>query len=214
METEDAAQPATPTIEIARNGNVILVIGPQQKRIRVCSMVLSNASRYFQAMFGPHFSEGQGLTFNPADPKEIEMPEDDADALELVCCIIHVRNDVVPNVLAPQKLLEFLATADKFECLIAMRFIGRIWLSQQLDGQHRPLKDYAAQIIAAYVLDHPSSFTKATWRFIKHWDGSLTDLQLPTAGFDISDNLYWHIIYAITAERTRFYTKFVDILAL
>jgi hypothetical protein len=143
-------------------------------------------------MFGPHFSEGQGLTSNPAGQKEIEMPEDDADALELVCCIIHVRNDLVPNALAPQKLVKFLATADKFECLIAMRFIGRIWVAPECHYKRHKMEDIIALIISACALDHAEGFNQATLQFIQHWDGEF--MKLPTGGIHLSDDLLWHII--------------------
>jgi BTB/POZ domain len=51
----------TPTkcIAYAADGDVILVVGPEEKKFQVHSIVLGTASTVFRAMFGPHFSEGQ-----------------------------------------------------------------------------------------------------------------------------------------------------------
>jgi len=48
-------------INIAPDGDVILVVGPSRSQIsklRVHSLFLTTASKVFSAMFGPHFKEG------------------------------------------------------------------------------------------------------------------------------------------------------------
>jgi hypothetical protein len=41
--------------EVAKDGDVILVVGPEGRRMRVSSCVLRIASKVFAAMFGPNW---------------------------------------------------------------------------------------------------------------------------------------------------------------
>jgi hypothetical protein len=43
--------------DIAADGDVILVVGPERRKLRVHSLILKNVSTAFNAMFGPHFKE-------------------------------------------------------------------------------------------------------------------------------------------------------------
>src|SRR5262249_24550771 len=81
--------------DISPDGDVVLVVGPQNVRLRIHSQCLQCASNVFGAMFGPHWSEGQGLS--KESPREVPLVEDDADALRIICCVIHHRNDDVPQ---------------------------------------------------------------------------------------------------------------------
>jgi hypothetical protein len=51
----------TSTLKIATNSDIILVVGVEKRKLLVNSSVLKNSSKVFNAMFGPHFSEGQDL---------------------------------------------------------------------------------------------------------------------------------------------------------
>ncbi|OCL09897.1 hypothetical protein AOQ84DRAFT_375415 [Glonium stellatum] len=92
---EQPNESSTPSTDIATDGDIILVVGLELRRLRVHALILKNASKVFNAMFGPHFREGQGL--GGACSKEIPLPDDDADALKLICSVIHSRNDMVPG---------------------------------------------------------------------------------------------------------------------
>jgi len=110
------------SVPIAANGDVYLLVGPDLKRLRVSSQtsqILRNASTYFSNLFGPKFAEGQNLS--SSDPKEVPMPDDDARAVEMICNIIHLRNDAVPLSLAPEEVFEVAAAADKFDCASAVK---------------------------------------------------------------------------------------------
>ncbi|KAL9091272.1 MAG: hypothetical protein Q9165_004906 [Trypethelium subeluteriae] len=88
-------------LEIAPDGDVILLVGQgaAQKNLRVHSVALKMASKVFAAMFGPRFAEGQSLS--SANPKMVPLPEDDLEALTILCHIIHLRNDVLNNMERP-----------------------------------------------------------------------------------------------------------------
>jgi len=79
--------------KITTCGATILVIEPDEARLCAHSYLLQSASKVFKATPGPLYREGQrsGLT---GSKKEIPLPEDDADAMNIICAVIHHRNDM------------------------------------------------------------------------------------------------------------------------
>lgn len=86
---------ASTIVQIAADGDVILVVGPEQVKLRVYSLFLKAASKPFSAMLGPDWKEGHNM-LDRDRPVELLLPEDNASALELICAIVHYRNDTVP----------------------------------------------------------------------------------------------------------------------
>ena len=159
-------------VQIATNGDVVLVVGPHRKEIQVCSFILKNASTYFRAMFGPHFAEGKDLNSN--DPKEVLMPYDNANALEVICNIVHLRNDAVPQSLSPTEILELAVAADKFDCIVALKHASTLWLNpKSVTG----ISELGYLMAAAYILDNAQAFSDITLAMILHH----TDSFLPLA---------------------------------
>ncbi|KAK0619422.1 hypothetical protein B0T14DRAFT_537243 [Immersiella caudata] len=118
MNTPESTTETDPVINISPNGNAILVVGPQAVRLRVHSLHLQSASKVFNAMLGPNWSEGQGLS--EESPPTILLEEDDPEALRIICCVIHHRNDDLPHTLPPG-----LGTPDLIETgyLVASAFL-------------------------------------------------------------------------------------------
>lgn len=173
--------------EIATDGNVIFVVGPHKKRLQVSSFILQNASKYFRNMFGPNFSEGQGLTADIR--KEILMPGDDANALEIICKILHHRNDAISESLNPAEVLEIALTADKFDCIVAMKHATTVWLSP---GDVQGFSELGQLMAAAYILDNPQAFSQITLSMILH----LKERYCLLANEDISmdESALWKVI--------------------
>jgi BTB/POZ domain len=94
--------------DIASDGDVILVVGAGMKRLKAYSLVLKSASKVFSAMLGPKFSEGQRLDEN--ESTEIDMPEDDAEAMEIMLNVIHGRNNAVHDGLDASQILRVAIT--------------------------------------------------------------------------------------------------------
>lgn len=63
-------------------------------------------------MFSGDFLEGQKLSSNR--PTEVALPEDDPDAMEILCNIIHLHNDIVPDRLEAKELLVMGQLVDKY----------------------------------------------------------------------------------------------------
>jgi hypothetical protein len=150
---------ADTSVPIAAHGDVYLLVGPDSKRLRVSSHILRNGSTYFSNLFGPNFAEGQNLS--SSDPEEVLMPDDDARAVEMICNIIHLRNNAVPPSLAPEEVFEIAVAADKFDCTSALKFASIIWLSKR-ETEVQVVSELAHLMCAAYILDNGDAFGEIT----------------------------------------------------
>lgn len=147
--------------DIAPTGDIILVVGEEETRLRVHSLCMRTASTVFDAMFGPHFWEGQ-----PSDggsPKEIPVPDDDANAMIFICNVIHHRNDVLPDVLQPAELADIALAADKYDCLLTLKYA----MSERLDWEEPVTSSCLGSLLtAAYVFDNSNAFQRVTRRLV------------------------------------------------
>lgn len=171
MEVDKSTEPSNETQEIAPDGDVILVVGPDKIKLRVHALFLKIASKVFNAMLGPHFREGQGTS--SAFPKEILMPDDDAETMAFICNIIHHRNDAIPRVLSPQKVIKVAIYADKFDSVVALRHSMSWWLN--LKGVYDPA-DISRLMAAAYMFDNLKVFEETTRALVLDYTGSYLSL--------------------------------------
>lgn len=182
--TESGATAAASQSDIAPDGDIILVVGSSSKKIRVCSILLKNASPYFRNLLGPHFAEGQDVKCD--NPKEVLMPVDNAEALEMICNIIHLCNDAVPLCLPAKKVFEIAVTAEKFDCVVALKLASAHWLTST---DVESLTDLAYLMAAAYVMDDAAAFSEITFSMVLRHCGSYLILAEP--GDDLVDYISW-----------------------
>ncbi len=115
--------------DIASAGDIILIVGSepaQVARLLVQSLFLKAVSKVFGAMLGPHFREGTAAS--GTQPKEILLPEDDAEAMTVLCQVIHHKYHDIPYCLKPQAVLEAARAADKYDCLALLKHAKTRWL--------------------------------------------------------------------------------------
>jgi hypothetical protein len=186
-DTNESINSITTQIEIVTLGDTILVVGPYNKKIRVCSSVLKSASKYFRVLFGPNFAEGQDLDSN--NPKEVSMPDDNAHALEIICNVIHLRNDAVPRSLSPKDIFEIAIAADKFDCVVALKYAGAIWLNPK--GVENIL-ELSYLMSAAYIFDDAQAFGDITLSMMLNHKDSY--LPLADQGAGITDGVPWKVL--------------------
>ena len=161
MEASDPGNPLSLTYEIAPTGDIILVVGAVEDRLRVHSLCMRTASTVFDAMFGPHFLEGQPST--DSAPKEILMPDDNTNAMVFICNVIHHRNDMLPDVLQPADLADIASAADKYDCLLTLKYT----ISQWLDWEEPVASSSLGSILmAAYLFDNSNAFQRVTRRLV------------------------------------------------
>lgn len=77
-------------------------------------------------MLGPHFSEGTTLASSAS--VEIPLPDDDPDAMEVICNVLHMRNDKVPTEFAAPDVILLAALCDKYDLCVALSPAMSLWL--------------------------------------------------------------------------------------
>lgn len=168
-------------VNIAENGNVVLIVGPEERRLRVSASSLANVSKVFRTMFGPRFSEGQDLNDISKGPKEILMPEDNPDAIEIICSIIHFRS--ILHEIGPDLMLNIAIAADKFDCSIVLQHASILWLDP---NEFKDLVELASLMAASYILDNFKAFSQITLAMVFIHAGSYLVLEEQEIGLDSS----------------------------
>ena len=156
--------------DISLDGDVVLIVGPQQVGLRVHSLRLRCASKVFDSMFGPTWSEGQGLC--QESPREVPLPEDDADALHTICLVLHYRHDVRSD-LTPHEVLRIAIMADKYDLGVALKYARTQWLKSENTVE---MLDTAYLMLAAFLLSDMDAFVATNLRLILDYEGSYKKL--------------------------------------
>jgi hypothetical protein len=89
--------------------------------------VLKNASKYFNALIGPHFSEGQNL--GNQSLTKIPLLDDNAEAMAVIFNIIHSQNSAIRETPDPDEILQIAITADKSDCIVPLAYAIKYWLN-------------------------------------------------------------------------------------
>lgn len=164
---EDLRDTQTDTlVEIAPDGDLILIVGPEEAKLRVHSMLLRVVSKVFSVMFRPDWKEGQDM-LDRDGPAELVLPEDNAAALKIICSIIHHQNREVPQTLAAGDILAVAVTADKYDLVHALRFASESWLQPSTHGPGNLMLLTAA----AYLFQNAQAFKEITKALILDYDG-------------------------------------------
>jgi hypothetical protein len=169
MSTTQEELSSASNIDIAKDGDVVLIVDSEKRRLRVSTSSLANVSKVFRTMFGPNFSEGQILADISSGPKEVHMPEDNADAIEVICSIIHFRS--IPQEVGPDLMLHIAIAADKFDCGIVLQHASISWLDP---GKSQNIVELARLMAASYLLDNSKAFSQVTLAMaFRHGDSYL-----------------------------------------
>ena len=195
MGANNSANGQSETHAIAPSGDTILVVGDRKTELQVHSFCMRTASKVFDAMFGPHFSEGQPSNGN--HPKKIPMPDDNAAAMTTICNVIHHRNDLLPDVLQPSELPEIALAADKYDCVLVLKYVMIQWLDFK-----EPITffDLGSLLIAAYVFDNSDAFRRVAQKLITGFPCAYHSLMQSKYGETIPLSIYckfipfWQII--------------------
>jgi hypothetical protein len=167
-------------VNISDDGDVILVVGPDKRKLRVSSCLLAKTSKVFNTMFGPHYSEGQNLGDTSTGPKEVQLPEDDADAMEIICSLMHFRG--IPENIETGLILLVAVAADKFDCRIVLQYASVAWLNPE---KSKNLTELANLMAASYLLDNPKAFSHITSAMAFNHGGSYLALAEQDMGLDL-----------------------------
>ncbi|KAF4969905.1 hypothetical protein FSARC_2962 [Fusarium sarcochroum] len=170
MENPRDAQ-ASVVVEVAREGNLLLTVGPEETILRVHSTLLMAASKPFYVMLGPNWKEGHDVR-NHDEPAELSLPEDNAAALRLICFVIHHQNTDMPQSLTAEDVLAVAVAAEKYDCASALRSASGSWLKT---SRSEP-GDLVFLATAAYLFQNGQTFKQITRTLKLDYDGPYLDL--------------------------------------
>ncbi|KAF2710754.1 hypothetical protein K504DRAFT_480867 [Pleomassaria siparia CBS 279.74] len=157
------------TIIIDKRGDVILQVGGVDNgnaavNLLVSSKVLMLASPVLDAMFDGRFMEGQALS--NTSPPTIPFPEDNPEAMQLACKLMHMQTRDISDKLDLDALVNFAILCDKYSCSHGARAWGKVWVSQFLPGSDDT--EFEKLLVVAYLLGLPYEFQQISIILVRH----------------------------------------------
>jgi hypothetical protein len=172
------------SLVLAPEGDVILVVGAIRFRIHVDSIFLKRHSTVFAALFSPNFREGQNL--NASSPKEIPLPDDDSQAMTVICAAMYHAINHIPQSPATDFVLSIVKHTDKYDCYDVLTLLSQAYGWLKID--HLTLgKDLINILAISYLVRDREAFTNTSKALVSKYDGSFADL----ADDQICDVLPW-----------------------
>lgn len=164
LQMASAAEPATTTVEIRKNGDAVLVVS--HKRFVVSKEILQVTSDYFKALFSPLFREGQvGPT---GQHPEVILYGDDPDAMGIILSILHHHLPDTQQFLAPAALLKIAQHCDKYQCQAPLQPWASQWIQAALESETETEPDYSSLLVAAYIFRCGKSLKEISKLAIRH----------------------------------------------
>ncbi|KAF8544185.1 hypothetical protein BDD12DRAFT_101830 [Trichophaea hybrida] len=120
---------------IADGGDIVIQVKSPSgaKYWWVASQILWTTSRVFRAMFGPNSNFQEAVKIRRSrilgfPPALVPLEDDDPTALELVLATLHHRNDLLPDKIPFEQLVNIAAIVDKYElqCVLGSK-LSKLW---------------------------------------------------------------------------------------
>ncbi|KAM5360762.1 hypothetical protein BFJ70_g16769 [Fusarium oxysporum] len=191
MEDPTDTKPNT-VVEIAPDGDLVLIVGPEETKLRVRSILLMAASKPFSVMLGPDWKEGHDMRDHDG-PFELSLPDDNAATLKIICSIIHYQNKKIPRTLSAGDVLAVAVVADKYDCVNALKFASETWLGTSGDGSDNLMLLTAA----AYLFRNALAFREITRALVLNYDGPY----LALCTDDVESIMPWKIFCMLEEQR-------------
>ncbi|KAL6792975.1 hypothetical protein J3E68DRAFT_383437 [Trichoderma sp. SZMC 28012] len=94
--------------------------------------------------------------------------EDDPKALYTICCVVHHRNDILPERISPRELLQIAIEADKYVLRTALLFAKAQWLQRK---NITDMMEMAYLMAVAFLFDDMDMFIEHSQALIlQHQD--------------------------------------------
>lgn len=166
---------------ICPHSDLFLVVGPNKQPIGVDARSLRRVSKVFEAMFRPPWLESTKLSENRISPLELALPEDDFRAMNVICCIIHHRNDLVPADLLARDILKIAIVADKYDMLAALKFAAAGWLktapqSDTSEADSEAILSMGNLLAAAFLFREAEQFRDLSVQLMFNYGGSYREI--------------------------------------
>ncbi|KAF5245543.1 hypothetical protein FANTH_7295 [Fusarium anthophilum] len=153
--TRTMSREQIPDETVVAGGDIILVVGNENRRIQVSSEFLIQASPVFDAMLNLKFLEGNKLHEGNEFPVEIKLPEDDGLATAQALKTLH-GSDPEMLLLAPDQIQKVSIIVDKYDMSPCFAMASTVWMDCELIN----LEDAWKLMTAAYWLDHLVGFRR------------------------------------------------------
>lgn len=144
-----------------------------QTELMVFHQVMANSSSVFEAMLRPgQYREGSTLLRN--DHLTLPLPEDNAEAMIVICNILHMRSPEVPTATITPDLLDSISTlVDKYDFARAIQPWPKIWLEQEhIQAELKQLEELPIEQLVKWVhicsqLGYSDRFEQSTSTLVK-----------------------------------------------
>lgn len=169
-------------VKIDSDGDVLFIVSCDKvpARLLVSSKVLSLASPVFAAMFSPRFKEGSSL--NSGCPSEVPLPEDDPEAMTLLCNCLHFRTDHIPRNVEFSLLKALALICDKYDVAKAILAWSILWLQKWETSKCED--GFEGLLVVIYALDCAEAFAKMSKKAILDQVGPFDTYRI-LDGFDM-----------------------------
>lgn len=157
-------------VDIVSDGDAFVVLSGMSTDpktpigLRVSTHALSLASPVFKASFAAAAIKASSAKAESPPQVVVTFPEDDGDAMFILCNILHLRNDKLPARILPELLWKIALFANKYDCVVATGRATLQWFDH-LYASKSPV-DLWKVIEAAYILDEPMFFARFTSRYV------------------------------------------------
>jgi hypothetical protein len=154
---------------------------PSTVSLVVSSKALALASPVFKAMFSGQFKEGIDLAQAQAASQryQLDLPEDKAEPMEILCNLIHAKMDRIPDSPSPSSLADLAILAEKYQCLLVLKYPGKAWLKPsmtsvpvRIDDDDTAVKSAIQalwlQLLFAYLVDMPLEYKIISAHLVMH----------------------------------------------
>ncbi|OIW22504.1 btb/poz-like protein [Coniochaeta ligniaria NRRL 30616] len=162
----------SPAIEnIVPDGDVIMVLGPEKREMRVSSQSLRYASKVFDIMLGPNWGEGQGLS--KINPPKVTLEEDEAESMRTIFYVLHHRNDQVSKEMTAAFVLDLAIASDKYDLGVALWYANTKWLDA---APVHNIVQAGYMLTAAFLFGNADKFEHRSLRMVLYYVESYLEL--------------------------------------
>ncbi|KAK0638631.1 hypothetical protein B0T16DRAFT_227931 [Cercophora newfieldiana] len=133
--TPQQLTPKPPLLRLDNNGDLTLLIGPNESPFLVSSSKLSQAGPIFKSIIS---SSSASRPESSTEPWIIRLPDDDADAAMIPLSIIHSRYGGIPSYLPQSEMRVIAGFAEKYGMPNLLRPWARTWVASLDASFKRP----------------------------------------------------------------------------
>lgn len=132
VSADNANAPPQPPQDVQIHSSGSIYLCTTTKRFQVYCPTIRLASPVFHRMLDPTspFLEGYKIKLALSSKQsscEVNLEEDDPDALEIILNIVHHRGEFVPKWLDPERMFEVATLCDKYDMGSALRGWACLW---------------------------------------------------------------------------------------